>query len=84
MGICAACGNEYHATFEVRPNETSTFVFDCFECAIQVLAPACPRCGIRVIGHGVEMHDVVFCSAHCARGPARPVAADRVEAHAVG
>jgi hypothetical protein len=84
MGICAACGNEYHATFEVRPTETSSFVFDSFGCAIQVLAPACPRCGIRVIGHGVEVHDVVFCSAHCARGLNRSSRIDRIGADAVG
>ncbi|HKB23086.1 MAG TPA: hypothetical protein VKC99_09940 [Methyloceanibacter sp.] len=31
--------------------------FDSFECAIQALAPACPNCGNRIIGHGVQHGD---------------------------
>jgi hypothetical protein len=31
-----------------------TMTFDSFECAIQALAPTCPHCGNRIIGHGVE------------------------------
>jgi hypothetical protein len=79
VGICAACGNEYAATFEVRPDAMSVFVFDSFECAIQLLAPTCSHCGVRVIGHGVEADGVVFCSAHCARSVGRPGPIDRVE-----
>ena len=79
MGICAACGNEYAGTFEVRPDEMSVFVFDSFECAIQLLAPTCAHCGIRVIGHGVEADGVVFCCAHCARSVGSPGPIDRVE-----
>jgi hypothetical protein len=29
------------------------YTFDCFECAIQALAPTCAHCQSRVIGHGV-------------------------------
>ena len=79
MGICAACGNEYARTFEVRPDEMSVFVFDSFECAIQLLAPTCAHCGIRVIGHGVEADGIVFCCAHCARSVGSPGPIDRVE-----
>jgi nitrite reductase/ring-hydroxylating ferredoxin subunit len=41
-------------------------VFDSFECAIHALAPTCPHCNCRVIGHGVESGDQIFCCAHCA------------------
>jgi len=41
--------------------------FDCFECAIQKLAPACAHCGSSIIGHGVEKGSELFCCDHCAR-----------------
>jgi hypothetical protein len=78
MTICATCGNDYPRAFEVRMPGGTAESFDSFECAIQRLAPTCARCGLRVIGHGVEADERVFCSAHCARhaGHAGPV--DRV------
>jgi hypothetical protein len=41
-------------------------VFDCFECAVQALAPLCEGCGTRILGHGVEADGSMFCCAHCA------------------
>jgi hypothetical protein len=79
VGVCAACGNDYARTFEVRPDEMSVFVFDSFECAIQLLAPTCAHCGIRVVGHGVEADGIIFCCAHCARSVGSPGPIDRVE-----
>jgi hypothetical protein len=32
-----------------------------------MLAPVCPHCGCRVIGHGVEHEGSIYCCAHCAR-----------------
>jgi hypothetical protein len=66
MAVCEACGNEYDKTFEVIVKGRK-HVFDCFECAINVLAPACDTCGNRVIGHGVEAHGRIYCCANCAR-----------------
>jgi hypothetical protein len=40
--------------------------FDSFECAIQKMAPVCVHCRCRIIGHGVEHGDRIFCCAHCA------------------
>ncbi|MGZ3786785.1 MAG: hypothetical protein ACXVC3_20120, partial [Bdellovibrio sp.] len=40
--------------------------FDCFECAINSLAPRCQHCHTKVIGHGVEAKGQIFCCAHCA------------------
>jgi len=28
--------------------------FDSLECAIHALAPVCPHCNCRILGHGVE------------------------------
>lgn len=66
MARCETCGNDYDKAFQVilegRPH-----TFDCFECAIQRLAPTCGACGTRVLGHGVEDGGNLYCSAHCAR-----------------
>lgn len=66
MAICEVCGNDYWMAFEVR-TVSDTHTFDSFECAIQKLAPVCEHCGVRIVGHGVEMSGRFFCSAHCAR-----------------
>ena len=65
MRTCVTCGNTYDKTFEVVSAGRS-YVFDSFECAIQSLAPVCPHCHCKVIGHGVEEDGVVYCCAHCA------------------
>lgn len=65
MPRCDQCGNSYDKAFQVvMGGETHTF--DSFECAIHRLAPQCGHCGTRVVGHGVEQDDTVFCCAHCA------------------
>lgn len=66
MARCEHCGNEYDKTFEIVQDGKS-HVFDSFECAIHVLAPTCPHCHCKVIGHGVEANGLVYCCAHCAR-----------------
>jgi hypothetical protein len=65
MATCEVCDNEYDKTFEVVMAGT-THVFDSFECAIHLLAPACAHCGCRIIGHGLEANGTFFCCAHCA------------------
>jgi Zn finger protein HypA/HybF involved in hydrogenase expression len=65
MAQCETCGNEYDKAFEVIMAGTS-YTFDSFECAIQTLAPTCNHCGCRIIGHGVEADDMLYCCAHCA------------------
>lgn len=78
MSVCATCGNDYERAFEIRTADGTAEVFDSFECAIQRLAPSCAHCGIRVIGHGVEVEGVIFCCAHCARHEGRTGPVDRV------
>lgn len=65
MSRCENCGNEYDRTFQVLMAGTE-HVFDSFECAINVLAPQCAHCRTRIIGHGVESHDEIYCCAACA------------------
>ena len=50
MPICENCGNDYDKAFRVILGGEE-HVFDSFECAIHALAPTCPHCGTRVIGH---------------------------------
>jgi len=77
MARCEVCGNEYHRSFEVVVGN-NRHVFDSFECAIHKLAPVCDHCGCRIIGHGIEADDVVYCCAHCAREEGVPAAVDHV------
>jgi hypothetical protein len=62
---CECCGNEYDKAIEIVVNGISHY-FDCFECAIHMLAPKCAHCGCRIIGHGVEAGGSYYCCAHCA------------------
>jgi hypothetical protein len=66
MAICETCGNDYDKAFTVQLNGAA-HTFDSFECAIQALAPTCDHCGCRVVGHGVEKDDVIYCCVHCAK-----------------
>jgi hypothetical protein len=63
---CETCGNDYDGAMEIRVRG-ERHVFDCFECAIHALAPACDHCGCRIIGHGVQAGERMFCCAHCAQ-----------------
>lgn len=66
MAKCEQCGNDYDKAFQITMgSQTSTF--DSFECAIRALAPVCPHCDCKVIGHGVESDGKVYCCAHCAK-----------------
>lgn len=66
MAQCEVCGNDYDKTFTVI-RLGKTHVFDCLECAIEVLAPRCAHCGIKVVGHGLEDEESYYCCAHCFR-----------------
>jgi hypothetical protein len=64
MARCEVCGNDYEMAFTVTRGGRH-YAFDCFECALHALAPACACCGCTVIGPGVERDGIVFCSASC-------------------
>lgn len=66
MARCMTCSNEYERCLEVTLDGRS-YSFDCFECAIHKLAPVCQGCGCKVLGHGVQFGEHIYCSGHCAR-----------------
>lgn len=66
MATCELCGNDYDKSFQVVLDGKS-HVFDCFECAIQALAPVCEHCGCKLVGHGLEAEGKYYCCASCAR-----------------
>jgi hypothetical protein len=76
MAKCEHCGNEYDKTFEIK-QDGKRHVFDSFECAIQKMAPQCGHCGCRIIGHGVESGNKMFCCANCARASGESRLRDR-------
>ena len=73
---CAVCGNTYDKAFTVTRGDVS-LVFDSFECASQAMAPVCANCGVRILGHGVENADAIYCCAHCARAQGERELVDR-------
>ncbi len=77
METCEVCGNEYDKPLRIEVGGDS-HLFDSFECAIHALAPRCKHCGCRVIGHGIESGDEMFCCAHCAGAEGVTDAQDRV------
>ncbi len=77
---CEVCHNEYDRCFEVTM-KGRVHVFDSFECAIEALAPRCAHCQCRVIGHGVEVGQTIFCCASCARMATNVEIHDRASAH---
>ncbi len=76
MATCEVCKNEYDKSFEVIL-EGESHTFDSFECAIEALAPRCGHCHCRIIGHGVEEGEAIYCCAHCARENGESALIDR-------
>jgi hypothetical protein len=76
MATCETCGNDYDKSFEVAM-AGARHHFDCFECAIEALAPRCGHCSVRIVGHGVETHGAYFCGASCARAAGEAGLVDR-------
>ncbi|QRR35815.1 hypothetical protein JNX00_08105 [Hydrogenophaga sp. YM1] len=66
MARCDVCGNDYDRSFQIVTQDRTVTV-DSFECGIHSCAPACAHCGCKVIGHGVQDGERIFCCAHCAR-----------------
>jgi hypothetical protein len=77
MATCEVCENEYDKAFEVVV-AGKHHTFDSFECAIHALAPVCPHCHCRIVGHGVEQGGKIFCCVHCARSGGQTQLKDRV------
>jgi hypothetical protein len=82
MAICDTCGNEYDKAFTETRADGHTATFDSIECAAVGLAPACAYCGCRILGHGVEVDDNIYCCANCARKAGSTGVSDRSPAPA--
>lgn len=76
MGKCHKCGNEYDKSFDIVM-DGNTYTFDSFECAIEELAPRCAHCDCKIIGHGVQAGNSIYCCAHCARHDGEDELVDR-------
>jgi hypothetical protein len=76
--VCEVCGNKYDKPIEVT-FDGKTHSFDCFECAIHLLAPKCEHCGCRVIGHGHEVEGRIYCCAHCGNASGEKGFVDRLD-----
>jgi hypothetical protein len=77
MARCDVCGNDYDGAFQVT-KEGKTWTFDSFECAIHACAPVCAHCGCKVVGHGMQAGDRIYCCAHCAERAGTQGLRDRV------
>ena len=66
MAKCETCGKDYEKAFQVVMDGT-VHAFDCFQCAILMLAPVCTHCGTAIIGKGVERKRQIYCCELCAR-----------------
>jgi hypothetical protein len=77
MKTCELCGNIYDKCFDVIL-DGDAHSFDCFECAIQALAPSCQHCSCRIIGHGMESRGKIYCCANCASQEGVTALRDRV------
>ena len=73
---CETCGNQYDKAFEIIL-DGRRHVFDSFECAIESVAPRCAHCGCRIIGHGVEERERMFCCRSCAAAEGKTSLRDR-------
>ncbi len=77
QAVCDTCGNVYNNCIEIIKDNNS-YTFDCFECAIQKLAPVCRECNCKIIGHGIEDDNYYYCCAHCAKRAGNKQAKDHV------
>ncbi|MCH8073425.1 MAG: hypothetical protein IIA09_15915 [Proteobacteria bacterium] len=82
MATCETCGNDYEDSFRIIVKDRS-YDFDSFECAIHALAPSCEHCGCRVLGHGVQFDDTIFCCVHCASAAGVTGLTDHAQSHVI-
>lgn len=80
MAICDTCGNDYDKAFTVTWFDGRTATFDSIECAAVEVAPMCAHCDCRILGHGIEANEAIYCCANCARTAGNPDVQDRYPA----
>jgi hypothetical protein len=70
MAKCDVCGNDYDKSFQIT-SAGKTRTFDSFECAIHMLAPTCPHCNCKIVGHGVEAGGKFIVASIAPKNPVR-------------
>lgn len=63
---CRKCGQAAEIPVTVQVGDGSEYTFDCFDCAVETLAPRCPECGRVYSGRPVAFGEHRFCSSRCA------------------
>jgi hypothetical protein len=79
MITCDTCGNHYERAFTVRTHDGRDFTFDSIECAAEGIAPRCPHCNCRILGHGIQYEDDTYCCASCLRASGVEGATDNLD-----
>ncbi len=64
---CRKCGRASEVPVTVQFDSGPQYTFDCFDCAVETLAPRCPECGRVYLGRPVPFGDQHFCSTECAQ-----------------
>jgi len=67
MAVCDGCGNRSERLFTVQTPDDRVFLFDSIQCAAPILAPTCARCLCLILGQGVEVKSLIYCSSGCAQ-----------------
>jgi hypothetical protein len=67
MRSCKKCGHAASTPVLVGIGDGPEYTFDCFECAIDTLAPRCPECGSVYLDRAVTFGGAQFCSKACAQ-----------------
>jgi hypothetical protein len=67
MAVCDGCGNRSERLFTVQTHDDRVFLFDTIQCAVPILAPSCAHCLCTILGQGVEVGSITYCSAGCAQ-----------------
>lgn len=80
MPVCDTCGNDYPRSFQVVDADGREHTFDSLECAAQVLAPECAHCRCRILGHGIDTPQGIYCCANCSRNAGETRAVDNTRA----
>ncbi len=67
MTVCDGCGNRSERLFTVQTHDDRVFLFDSVQCAMPILAPTCAQCLCTILGQGVEVGSLTYCSSGCAQ-----------------
>jgi hypothetical protein len=67
MTVCDGCGNASERLFTVQTPDDRVFRFDSIQCAAPILAPTCAECLCIILGQGVEIGSIIYCSSGCAQ-----------------